>query len=128
MAYTHTHTYQLSDPDDPLAGVEIVSAEARISIKVAAAVAESNRINTSIDVSTVKSLVMICDQQVVVNTNSEFSPDDSITLKPNAPYVWTENNPGDLALTEDVTSLYIFNEVSGQVANFRLEALVDPTP
>lgn len=87
----------------------------------------------TLDVSTIKSIWICSDKAVTLETNNGAAPSNTITLKANVPYVWTDDGVATtkgyaaLLLTVDVTALYITN-ASGSTAVFRLEALYDATP
>lgn len=81
----------------------------------------------SLDRSRLKSLVLICDQPVLVKTNSSTTPDDTFTLPADIPLIWVEGMFHEQPLTEDVTALYVTSQ--GEAAGtLRLFALQDPTP
>lgn len=80
-----------------------------------------------LDVSTVKSFYMASDQDVTVETNSGSTPDDTINLVANVPYIWHDQSYHNFLLGTDVTDLFVTNS-SGSAATLQVEALFDPTP
>jgi hypothetical protein len=84
-------------------------------------------INVAIDVSAVKSFILLSDQAVTIETNNGAAPDNTIVLVANVAYVWTTDSYDTFKLTVDVTKIYVTN-ASGSTATIKLEALVDATP
>lgn len=82
----------------------------------------------TLDVSQLKALFMMSDQDVLLETNDGTSPDDSFALKANEPVIWHANSPlpNPFASGTDVTGLYATN-ASGATAAVQIRALVDPT-
>lgn len=126
--FTHTITRQLTDGGNQVSAIETVEAEGRKSVDVNVPDSSTDlQVEVVIDVSTVKSIYIKSDQDVTIETNDGTTPADTLAIKANAPYVWTENSVDSLALGTDVTDLFITN-ASGSAARVQLEALVDPTP
>ena len=75
-----------------------------------------------------KSLFLLSDQDVLIQTNDGTTPDDAISLKAGIPLIW-ENVTGYYSnpLTVDVTDLYITND-SGSSATVTVRVLQDVTP
>ncbi len=86
------------------------------------------QVNTDIDVSALKSLHMLSDQDVIVETNNAGTPIDTISLKAGIPLIW-DSVTGYFAnpLTADVVDLFITN-ASGAAATVTVRALQDVTP
>lgn len=101
--------------------------EQTIEVPVSDSVADK-QVDISIDVSEIKSLFLVSDQDVTIETNSDSAPDDTIALKANIPLIW-ENVSGYYSnpLTTDVTALFITN-ASGTDATVTLRVLEDVTP
>lgn len=83
--------------------------------------------NLSLDVSEMKSLLIVSDQDVTIKTNSLGSPDDTLALQADEPVVWWSTGVFANPLTVDVTSLHIVNAGS-TAATVKLRALQDVTP
>jgi hypothetical protein len=79
------------------------------------------------DVSQVKCIVIVCDQDVLLETNSGSTPGNSISLKADKPYIWDPDSYNAFLLTVDVTGLYLTN-ASGAAAALKIAGLYDPTP
>ena len=79
-----------------------------------------------LDVTQVKSIIIVSDQAVTLEFNNSTTGVPTIVLVANMPYVWTTNSYDTLILTADVTALYITN-ASGSTANVKIRALIDPT-
>lgn len=83
----------------------------------------------AIDVSAIKNIYIKADQDLTIETNNGTTPDDTINLKANVPYVFNAdiNSYFTNLLTTDVTALYVTN-ASGTDATLEMEVLTDPTP
>lgn len=103
------------------------TATARVSIEESIPDAAANEpIAFTLDVSQLKSIYIVSDQDVLLETNDGTTPDDSISLLAGVPYVWTDDSYHACLLTADVTGLFITN-ASGNAAAITIEALYDPT-
>jgi len=80
-----------------------------------------------LDVSAIKAIFIKSDQDITIETNDGSSPDDTLTLTADCPYIWHENSEYTNLLTADVTSLFVTN-ASGAAATLEIEAIVDATP
>lgn len=85
------------------------------------------QINVAIDVTAVKEFYLVSDQDVTLETNSGSTPDDTLSLVANEPYVWHSTSLDSFLLTVDVTAFFITN-ASGSVANIDGHWVVDATP
>ena len=84
-------------------------------------------LNFALDVSACKGFMMVCDRACTVKTNDNSSPDDTITLVANKPYVWTQDDYNAFLLGTDVVTLHV-TLAAGANATLKIEAIVDPTP
>lgn len=84
-------------------------------------------INFDLDVSACKSFYLESDQDVTFETNDGTTPDNTISLLANEPYVWQTNSYDSFLLDTDVTSVFITN-ASGSTATIYCVALFDATP
>ena len=129
MAATHTIT-ELVQTDGRLITKSTVHSSGGVAAINGEEVADSEtdyEIAIAIDVSAVKSLYLVSDQDVTFETNDGSAPDNSISLKAGVPYVWHEDSYHVFLLTVDVTSIFITN-ASGAVATIDLEVVQDATP
>lgn len=88
---------------------------------------QSTQIIHALDVSACKAFAVVSDQAVTLKTNSSGSPDDTIALTANAPYIWTTSMYDSFQLGTDVTSFYVTN-ASGSTASVSILSVTDPTP
>ncbi len=79
-----------------------------------------------LDVSEIKSIYMVSDQALTVETNL-VSGTDTIVLVADVPYIWYTGSYYTNLLATDVTKLFLTN-ASGSTANFKLRCVVDATP
>ncbi len=81
----------------------------------------------AVDVSQIKCLFMLSDEDLTVETNDGAAPDDTIALKADEPYIWHSDSLDTCLLTQDVEKLYVTN-ASGAVATLNIECVYDSTP
>lgn len=128
MAYTHVKNFSAETPSGPITTQRSYSASGHAAI--AEAIADGQTaflINIAIDVSTVKSIIINCDQNITIKTNSSGSPDDTLAIEANKQYDWDEDSLHALKLTVDVTKIYVAN-ASGAAANLLIDVIQDATP
>lgn len=77
-----------------------------------------------IDVSQIKSIYMVSDKALLVETNTATAA-ESISLRANEPLQWYSNSYHDAPFTTDITALFLTN-ASGSTATLFLDVLVDP--
>ena len=128
---THTHLSEVQTKASTVRNSVVVSANAGVSMEVVVPLNDETEFAVGIPVvsGTVKSIHMSCsspDVNLLVKTNSDGAPDDTIQLNGDAPYVWTENSVDALALTADVVSLFITNGSQTVSPTFKLEVAFDP--
>lgn len=79
------------------------------------------------DVSQMKGLGILSDQNVTLKTNSTSVPDKQIAVVANEPILWnTKNGQSNPLGIVDVAALYVTN-ASGSTANLVIAKLEDPT-
>jgi len=84
-------------------------------------------VNFAVDVSQITALLIKSDQALTIETNDGSSPDDTLVLVADVPYVWHTNSYDTCKFTTDITKLYVTN-ASGAAAQLEIECLSDPTP
>lgn len=84
----------------------------------------NQEILVAIDISLLKLIVIKSDQNITIKTNSSGSPDDTLAIVANVPYVWSETDYNALLLTVDVAKFFITNATASD-ANVQILALVD---
>lgn len=110
----------------PITQATTLTADTRLSYNQSVPIAADQLVALTLDVSQVKAVVILSDQDLTLETNSSGAPTNTLTLKANVPYIWYTNKPQALVFTGDITALYITN-ASASVATFKMEILVDPT-
>lgn len=81
----------------------------------------------AIDVSQVQLFLIVSSQDVTVETNDGSTPDNTLNLKANEPYLWHVSSLDSFLLDTDVTAFYITNN-SGSEATVDCEVIEDTTP
>lgn len=85
----------------------------------------------AMDVSQLKSLFMVSDRAVTIETNNSGAPINTFSLLPNVPFVWQVGGPAlrdtaGTAVVTDITQLFITNPGAAD-ALVQIRALFDPT-
>ncbi len=128
MAFNHTVTYTTQTPSGVSSVSNTYTGSSITSIDETVAHGATNfQINVAIDVSTIKSIFILSDQNVTLETNSGSSPAETISLVANVPYVWHTNSYFTNLLATDITAIFITN-ASGSTAAITLRVLQDATP
>lgn len=105
-----------------------VTAAAHTQIdETIAASATDTEVAAEVDVSELKAVFIESDQNVTLETNSAGTPDDTLSLLADRPYIWDENAYNSCLLTTDITALF-FSNAGDADANVTLFFLYDPTP
>ncbi len=79
-----------------------------------------------LDVSAISAIWIRSDQNVTLETNNGGSPDDTISLLANKPYVWVSDSYFTNKLTTDITALF-FTNASGSAAVVQIGVVYDST-
>lgn len=86
-------------------------------------------VNFELDVSQIKALMMLADNDLTVETNSASSPVDTIALLAGVPYIEVgDDTYFTKLLTTDVTSLILTNASGTKTVKFKLSVITDSTP
>lgn len=81
----------------------------------------------NIDVSEVKAIGLIADQNCTIETNNASSPSNTIALIANNPLLWTSDDPTTLAFfTVDVNKIFVTTGANATVV--KLAVAIDSTP
>lgn len=92
------------------------------------AVPQTNKQYTiAIDVSQIKFIVIVANQDCTVKANSSGSPDFTLNLKANEPFLWWVNAPWTNPMSADVTSVYVTCAATGTM-DLTIRGITDPTP
>jgi len=126
-----SHSFQFTEKvvigGESTSQLNTLTAGTRIAISEAMPIANDTLVALSVDVSQVKGVFILSDQDLLLETNSNNAAGgNSLSLKANIPYIWYTNKYDALKFTVDITALYVTN-ASAAVANLTLEILTDPT-
>jgi hypothetical protein len=130
MAFTHTYSSGWSNGNRSLTSTKTYSGTSELSIDEDIADSQTDfEIICAIDISAIQNIYIKSDQDVTLETNNGGTPDDTIDLKANVPYIFNAQLDAYFTnlLTTDVTAIYITN-ASGAAANLQIECLTDATP
>ena len=84
-------------------------------------------VTAALDVSEVKAMMILSDQDVLFEVNDGAGAGGSENLLAGVPYVWHENSYFANSFGTDWTSVFITN-ASGSIAVLQILALTDATP
>ena len=128
MSFEHVIAEQVTTNGRTVRQENTFTGDGQVSRSVEVADSETDMlINFALDVSQIKSIYIKSDQDLTLETNDGGSPDNTLNLTADVPYVWHENSLFTNLLTVDITALYVTN-ASGSTATLEIEALVDSTP
>jgi len=129
MAFTHTLTSSINNGAGSVSRSVSFTGDARDSRVIAVPTPSTDLlVNIAIDVDQIKSLYIVADQNLTLETNNSAAPDNTIALKANKPFIyWTTSYYYVSVLTVDVTKIYVTN-ASGTAATLYIELLQDSTP
>lgn len=90
------------------------------------------QLTAALDVSALKLLVLLCDRDITIETNSGGSPVNTFSLSAGVPFVWFAQqgalrDTGGTAVTTDITALFA-TLAAGDDATFQMQTLSDVTP
>ncbi len=128
MAFTHTLTRAILSPEGGVSAD--VSKTGSISIGVDESIVTATTdglLNIAFDKDDVKSIYILSDQAITIETNDGVSPGNTINLVANQPLVWQTGDYYTNKFTVDVTAFYITN-TSGSTASLKIRILSDATP
>lgn len=124
----HTLVQSLTTPNGQISSSKQYSAGAGIELDESIPASTTNGpVSLAIDISQVKSLIILSDQIVTIKTNSSGSPTDTIVTKAGIPYIWNTDSYDTCKITADVTTAFITNGTAN-AARVQIAALYDPTP
>lgn len=128
MAFTHQINVQWSRSNETFSLAVVKEAGGEINLEESIPAASTDlQLTLAIDVSAMKSLVLVCDRDLTLKTNSTSVPDDTIALKAGEPVVWWTNCPYANLLTVDVTVIFV-TLAAGAAATLKVRGLQDVTP
>lgn len=125
MPISRTVNVSLEAGGQTLGGAVTLTASGNTSISESCAASNTTEIVCTIDVSALKMIFMVADNDCDVEFNG---PNIEVQLQAGRPFVWFAT--GDLANpfgSTDVTSLSVTNG-PGSAANLWIEILADATP
>jgi hypothetical protein len=129
MAQTHTWgTTFKSGADSVSVPTETVTASGEAIVdETVAANADGVLHVIHIDVSALKSLMILASKAMTLKSNSDSDPDDTLTLAANQLLRWTSNSGLECPLSADVTSGFYVDNGAAE-GTLKIFALQDITP
>lgn len=128
MAFSHTITRQVNNGGETIAKTNTYSGDGRESRTIAVPDSTTDQlVNLTMDVSQIKSLYIVSNYAVTVETNSSSAPTNTIALVADTPLIWHTGSYYTNLLTADVTAIYLTN-ASGSAATVNIEIVHDSTP
>jgi len=128
MAFQHTITEKVTRDGQSVTSENTFTGSGQISINETIQDGQTDKlINFALDVSQIQSIYIVSDQDLTLETNDGTTPDDTINLVANKPYIWYQGSYFTNLLTTDITALYATNS-SGADATLQIEVVYDATP
>lgn len=91
------------------------------------ATTDDMEVDWDVNVARMKSLFILSDQDITINTNSSSVPADTLTPKANKPLIWYDGSGLANPLGTDVSRLFISN-AGASAAAVSIRELEDSTP
>lgn len=127
MAFTHTIQRKVIAAGGAIQASNDYTGESQTSIDESVPIQSDYEVAFTLDVSAIKAIFIMSDQDLTLETNDGGSPVDTISLLANVPYVWHTGSYFVNKLTTNITALFLTN-ASAAAARFQLEVVFDPTP
>ena len=121
--------YEEVGTNDNVSQAVNITADGKINEGVISVPSESADLQViqSIDVSQLKSLMLLSTVDMTIETNDGTTPADTLTLAANVPLLWFEGCGFDNPLTTDVTALFLTTGDVGE-GTLTMRGLMDLTP
>lgn len=129
MSFTHTIEQSITTSGEKTAAKfsRTEDYEQKLDKTVAPSVTDGPITGFDFVVAKLRSIFIVSDQDVILETNSPSAPSNTINLKANVPLFWQSTTPYFAnPFTVDVTSLYFTTGAIAAAANINARALVDP--
>jgi len=107
------------------------SGSARVNVEEAItdSTTDGQVIVPAIDVSALQLVYVYSDQDLTIETNDGTTPDDTLALKADEPYIWHVSALDTNLFTTDIGTNGIYaTNASGATANLYMEFILDATP
>lgn len=130
MGFTHRFnaTYQAGNEAAIGSVVEVTGeSEANLSGISVAAASPDTQVILGLRAAGLKTLYILSDKDLTVETNDGTTPDDTISVKANVPYLWSLASGVTCPITVDVVDVFLTNTGTG-TATVHIRALQDATP
>lgn len=128
MSFSASLLQKLSSSSDDVSQSQAFSGDAKTVREVTVADSASDYlVNFALDVSGIKAIVILSDQDVTMETNDGTTPDETINLLAGNPYLWYTGSYFTNLLATDITALY-FSNSSGAAATVKILVIHDSTP
>ena len=128
MSFTHRliRAWQSGD-NTAVSAIENVVADQEVNLDIPVPANSTNlHAVVGIDVSQLKSLYLLSDIDLTIETNDSGTPDDTLTLEAGIALLWSAASGLANPLTADVTDLYLTGGATA--GTLQLRSLSDPTP
>lgn len=128
MSFTANLTHKLAVSGGEVSKTQTFSGDGKTQRQVVVADSATDFLVTiAIDVSHIKAIMIVSDQDITMETNDGTTPDETINLLADNPLVWYEGSYYANLLASDITALY-FSNSSGAVATVDILVIHDSTP
>jgi hypothetical protein len=129
MSITHNLIRGWSSGSDTISERFAVVSGAEHNIDEAIPLGTDTLVAYALDVSQLKSIFIVSDKAMTIETNSGSAAANTITLAANVPFLWAFGDAplrdtAGVAITVDITALYVTNAANAQL---QIRALLDPT-
>lgn len=130
MSFTHTlKTIFSSSGAASVQGQVATVADAEDNRDIVVPPSTSNfAVALTLAFASLKSLFILSDQDVLLETNSGSAPDDTISLKAGVPFTWVASGGAANPFDANITSLFLTNLHATLSATVKIRIAQDATP
>ena len=128
MAFTKTLRVQVDGGGEGISAEKSYSGGSNPRLSEVIPVTQTNlELAFAMALTGLKLLVITATCAMTVKTNNASTPDDTLPLIANSPYVWTEDSLDACLITAAITALFVTTG-EGITGTLSIEAITDVTP
>lgn len=127
MAYALSITEAGASSAQTITSTRSYSGSQIVNLQESCANSATTELVVAIDVSEISAILIHSTQAVTLKTNDSGTPDETVSIVADVPYIWHTDSYFSNVLETDITSLFITN-ASGAAATVTVVVVTDATP
>lgn len=126
MSKNHKYNPSVTASGGSIGGTtKTYSGGAELLMEQAIAANQTNKLlDLVVDVSTIKSVVIVADVGMTLEFNNSTTGEPTLVLVAGVPYIWNTDSYDACLLNTDITALYVTNTTAGTL---KIGIITDPT-